>query len=74
MEKVLSGMPVAAWRTGFGTIIKECHMVWVPGSLVAKLARNAAGVQASFMLKCKRPGAKMGAVRTCPVRVVTEAR
>lgn len=33
----------------------EFHMVWVPGSLVAKLAWKAAGLQVGLWEKCRMP-------------------
>ena len=38
-----------------GTVKRLVHMVWVPGSFVAKLARNAAGLQCGLYEKCSRP-------------------
>ena len=50
-----SGIPVALFRILLGICIIEFHMVCVPGSLVAKLAKKAAGLQVGFRLKCRMP-------------------
>ena len=52
-------MPVALLRILLGMCIIEFHMVWVPGSLVAKFARNAAGSQLGLKLKCRTPTATL---------------
>lgn len=48
-------MPVALFRILLGICIMEFHIVCVPGSRVAKLARKAAGWHVGFRLKCKMP-------------------
>ena len=48
-------MPVAECRMWVGTRIMEFQIVCVPGSLVAKLARKAAGEQLGLKEKCRIP-------------------
>ena len=50
-----SGMPVAEFKMSFGIIMRELYVVCVPGSLVAKFARKAAGSQVGFRLPCRMP-------------------
>ena len=53
-----SGMPVAACSISVGTVMSEAQTVCVPGSRVAKFAKNEAFSQVGLCEKCMMPAHK----------------